>query len=390
LNKKGVTIIELLIYIVLFAIVALVISKQFKTLVNNFSSGKRVARQQTDTRDIMGLMVHDIRNTGLKIYFTGSGTSITKNTAPGVTIGTNDNSSFVYTNVTSVGTDQPAGDILTFNKAVLTRTGDLDHVETIKYYLDGSTLKRTFTQDNDATTSTVAENVWALQFQYGVSTVYSKVVPFSPAPTSTTWPNTTSSGTTVTAEYSSSGITLPINGTSTGYLKCNLGSAIPVVANRKYDVTLQIDPSGGFPENLTSMAFSFRNANHGSPYGSETFKPCAAGAFINITVPVYTTASAYAYLDYTTSGAGALLVKGIEVQCPHFEGDAGYWKNDPTVEEKQNTSAIKVFVLTRSKTKTETSVSGDITMADVTFTRSGEYTWRLYTQTIEIPNNRVF
>ena len=71
MNKKGVTFIELLIYIALLAIISLLIGRQFKLLIGNYSSGKRVTKLQTDSRDILGLMVREIRNTGVKTYFTG-------------------------------------------------------------------------------------------------------------------------------------------------------------------------------------------------------------------------------------------------------------------------------------------------------------------------------
>ncbi len=386
LNKKGVTIIELLIYIALFAIISLLVGRQFNSLINNYSSGKRITSQQTDTRDILGLMVREIRNTGLKVYFTG-GASLTKNVKDKiiVTIGT-DSSSFMHGNQKS-GT---YNDTLRFLKIRLDNSSNYKYTDTIRYYVTGTTLWRELrtTETPNYTNSVVAENVYALQFRYGVLAANDAVEPAFDllplvSPSSSTWGY---SGTAPT--FPSNTIQLaPASAVTGHYVYCS--TSFKVYVNRKYLVTMLIDPSGNFPANLSSMEISFRGSNHTTMYGSETFKPYAVGDTMRITVPVTSDAAqAYAHLAYTTTSGGTLVIKGIEVRCSEL--GAYSWKDNPTAAEKRNVRAIKVLVLTRSSEKAGTKVSTNIAVADVSVPRSGEYTWRLFTETIETPNNGVF
>ena len=385
MNKKGVTFIELLIYIALLAIISLLIGRQFKLLIGNYSSGKRVTKLQTDSRDILGLMVREIRNMGMKSYFTG-GSTLTKKIQTGITVSGSDLSSFIHTQQSGGGYN----DTLEFFKIQVDNFGDHDYTDTIQYYVDGTTLMRDLKSSANPkhTNSVVAENVYALQFQYGVLATNEPV--FDQSSLSSPG-NSWTHGGTPTPAYNSSDITLTFDGAKSGYLKYpkTNGTGFPISANRKYSVMLQIDPSGGFPKNLTSMEISFRNFSNTQTYGSETFKPYSAGATMTIIVPVHTGAEdAYAYLHYTSSGAGTLVVNGVEVRCTEL--GAYDWKNDPTVAEKVNVRAIRMYVLTRTRDKAASGVNTDIMVGEISVPRSGEYSYRLYTETIETPNNGIF
>ncbi|MBN1575671.1 MAG: hypothetical protein JW913_03915 [Chitinispirillaceae bacterium] len=382
MNKKGVTLFELLVYIGLFAIISLLIGRQFKLLINNYSSGKQTSRQQTDIRDVLGLMVREIRNMGLKTYFTGAG-GMTKITKDGITVNeTTDLSSF---NHTQQGTGA-YNDALEFFKIQVDDDGDYKRTETIKYYVEGTTLRRDFQTDvgfPKHTNSVVAENVYALQFQYGVLGADDLVFDQDPL-TTASWTHS-GAATWTTANKS---LTLGAGG-GTGYLKYpKTGTAPSITANQKYSIFLTIEPSGGFPDNLNWLKFSFQNSGRTTTYGSEQFKPYP-GTTVSLTVAVTSSLPAYAYLDYSATGAGTLVISGIEVHCSEL--GAYDWKDNPATAEKVNVRAIKMYVLTRTKGKATSSAEDkDIIVGEKTYTASGEYTWRLYTETIETPNNGIF
>jgi hypothetical protein len=384
LNKKGVTIIELLIYLALFGILLMLIGRQFKGLIGNYSSNKHISKQQTDTRDILGLMVREIRNTGLKIYFSGGSGALTKNVQPGIIANITDSSSFTHG-------QQKANtyyDTLSIFKIRLNNSSNYTCTDTIKYYVNGTTLWRELksTQTPKYTNSVVAENVYALQFQYGVIAANDLLCGQLPltTPSTSSWPVTGTPSPSVS--YGTNSITIAVTGAATGSLKYKTN--LSIAANRKYTVLLQIDPSGGFPQNLNWLQFSFKKKENDAILGSEKFMPYTSD--ISITVPVHSNpqSTAYAVLDYSTTGAGTLVIKGFEVRCSELE--AYSWKNNPAVADKRNVRAIKMFVLTRTSDKAGTKVSTPIVVGEVSVPRSGAYTWRLYTETVKIPNNGIF
>ena len=73
MNKNGVTLIELMIYIILFSIVAVLIGSQMKTMVTGYSGGKQISRLQSDSRDFIAVISRELRNTGFKRYLLSQG-----------------------------------------------------------------------------------------------------------------------------------------------------------------------------------------------------------------------------------------------------------------------------------------------------------------------------
>lgn len=381
--------IELLIYIVLFTIVSLLIGKQFSGLMTTFKTGKQVTRQQAGTRDILGLMVREIRNTGLKVYLTQTSGSYAKHIAYGTYVSSTDSSSFSHSQSGS-GT---YGDTLTIYLARLTGSGSLDGIDTITYYLDGTTLKRELTTGGNTSTSIVAGNVFALQFEYGIygkdtilfkdSTTYSAnwtVYDYNGNPNPTD-PTITSSST--------SPLVLTFTGAARGYIQYI--NQKPVVKNRKYSLLLQITPSGGFPDALDSMCIEFMDGDGTTLCGYEKFRPY--GGDLRITLPASNSGTADIRLRFGSSGAGVLSIRSVVATC---SGDSAYtWVNrfptepDSTMYKKE-VGAIRVHVLTRTSGKAGTKATGDIAIADVTVPRPGEFTWRYYTELVEIPNNGRF
>ena len=366
----------------LFAIVSLIIGKQFKTLMNTYGAGKRIVRQQTDARDILGLMVREIRNTGLKIYFRSSGNTIIKDTASGTFIGSSDQSSFVHRESKS-GT---YGDTLTVYMARLAGSGDSAGVDTVTYYLDGTALIRKLQSTDGNYTSIVAKNVVALQFQYGIYGMGTLL--FRDSVTNIN--NWTLSNETGTAPTKSTGspLVLTFTGAAKGYVKYNTMKA--VVKNRKYSILLLIEASGGFPDALDSLRFEF--AGNSTLCGYEKFKPLSGTQIITIRNSFSETAEMR--LRYGAGGAGTLTIKGVVAACA--EDSAFTWVNRFTGTNPDSTAykmlvrAIRIHVLTRTSDKAGTKVSTNIQIANVSVPRSGEYTWRYYSELVEIPNNGRF
>jgi len=380
LNNKGVTFIELLIYIVLFVVLSLLIGRQFRVLTSNYSSGKRTARQQTDTRDVLGLMVREIRNTGLKVYFTGSATARVKKTdkEAGVIVSAGtDSSSFIHT-------EGSANDKLTIKKLSLSRTGAYETTDKIDYYVDGTTLRRSFKTSAayDSTNSVVAQNVHALQFQYGVLTKDSVIYdddPINPY----SWAVSSGGGTASMGGTNQLVLTLP--GPTSGALKCSYNRTVR--KNCTYNVRLKIIPSSSvFLSRIDSLRFAFKN--NFNYYGVESFKP-----YLNdMVVPVHTSGSGYVdmVLEYNVHDAGSLVITGIEVS---LAVDSAYtWLNNPvTPAVKENVRAIRVFVLMRSAGITGIKAPAQIAVGPITVNPpAGDYLWRVFEETIEVPNNGIF
>ena len=383
MNQKGATLLELIIYIVLFAIVSLVVGKQFKSLMNIYSTGKRIVRQQTDTRDILGQMVRKIRNTGVKIYFRSSGSDLVKDTASGTFISASDLSSFRHSE-SEAGT---YGDTLTVYMARLTGSGDSAGVDTVTYYLDGTTLIRKIQGTGGNYTSTVAKNVFALQFEYGIYGIDS--VLFKDSTTNyANWLLHNESGTTPT-KATSSPLTLTFTGPAKGYVKYITPKS--VVMNRKYSVLLDIETSGGFPDALDSLRFEFVSGT--SLCGFEKFKPASGMQRIIVRDSISGMATSMR-LRYGANDAGILKVKAVAATC--IEDSAFTWVNRFTgtspdsTAYKENVRAIRIHLLTRTSDRAGTDISTNIQVANVSVPRSGQYTWRYYRELVEIPNNGRF
>lgn len=385
MNKHGVTIIELLIYIILFAIVSLLIGKQFKGLIENYSANKNVVRQQTEARDVLGQMIQELRNTGLKVFVRKSGTAYSRRIAAKTFVGTGnpiDSSSIKHT-------QGDPYDQLQVYKLQLNKDGDSLRTDSTRYYVSGTTLKRDYKPSSGTSTSSViAENVYALQFEYGVLASNDSFInnenPLR-TPLATYWDH---SG-TATVSMNASTISLTCAAGNSGYLKYKTG--LTVTANRKYKVILTMSSSGGFPKNLDSMKISFQNFGKTVVYGSEKFKPWEGQ--LELTLGAHTSSAAngaYVFIEYAAAGSGLVLFSGIDIRVSQR---AEYlWLTNLTnpATESRFVKAIRINMLTRSSGKTTAKTTGSLTVGEVTVNRTGDYIWRLYSETVEVPNNGVF
>jgi prepilin-type N-terminal cleavage/methylation domain-containing protein len=186
MNKKGMTLIELLVYM---AIAALLLAPVIMLMQN---SSVNMARDAVNTdlrisgRDILNIMYEDIRNTGFKLKTPNGDTCtgvtfIEFNTAVPPVMTKNDPSSIQSGDGT--GTSE-AFDTLTIRKGKLDKnTGEWGGYDEIKYYVHQSTTDSTLIWEhtksydkNGIQPSTfvpvkreIAKNVEALQFQYSDS-----------------------------------------------------------------------------------------------------------------------------------------------------------------------------------------------------------------------------
>jgi Tfp pilus assembly protein PilW len=362
MKQKGFTLTELLVYMALVMFFMLAFGKQFKVMVNRYTYGKTEVKQLLASQDIVSTMTMDIRNAGFKTYYNSTLGAVE---AANVTVSGTDKSSIVVENGTS-----NANDKLTVYKAVLDAAGALDHVESVKYYVDNTnTLIREYgTRGATQQTVSFAGNVVALQFEYGINLVNTSVLdenPFVPA-------NWKKDGTTMTGAAVTFGATA-----ATGNIAYN--TAKSVTANNKYLVTVKITPSTVPANFLNYLRFSFKNG--GTEIGSETFYP--RSDTVKMVIPVSATASASISIDYSSKGSGTITIAGIEITC--VDAGAYTWVSNPTDQQRLDARAVKMHLLTKADIGVK--MTGTMQIADATVTLSGNYSYRRFTNIVEIPNN---
>jgi prepilin-type N-terminal cleavage/methylation domain-containing protein len=370
-KRNGFTLVELLVYITIFSLIVLGFSKQMISLINQYTVGKSTTKQQLCAHNTISTLLGEIQNMGLKVYCTSAG----QMTAPGVTVSSTDQSSFLHA-------QGIPGDTLTIYKAELDNADDWTNiVDTIKYYLKDQSLIREFRATGGTVVSgTLAENVYALQFLYGtnlVNTVLFDQSIFTPA----SWTAVNPTGTAPSRSDGTNDTKLTFSAMAKGTIR--YGGSFSVTANEKYLVSLTITPSDGFPQNLDSLNFSFKRIADGTIIASEKFLPQKMGnqlvVFINSTEAVYAT------IDYCVKGVGSIDIKSVKATCT--ESGTYVWLNNPSITDKQNIRVVRVQMVTRSDDKTGVKIGGSVVVGDATVQTSDNYTWRLYDDIIETPNN---
>ena len=68
MNSRGVTLVELIIYIVIAAIVVALMAVPFRKMVTSNKTERQESSLQTISRDALAVMSREIRNTGFKRY----------------------------------------------------------------------------------------------------------------------------------------------------------------------------------------------------------------------------------------------------------------------------------------------------------------------------------
>lgn len=365
MNKRGTSLVELLVYIALFGIVTVLIGTQLNQLAKGYSSGRRLSKMQSDSRDVLAMMSRDIRNMGCKTYLVDTATvKFITDVAPGAYLA--DGSSFIHV-------DGEPGDELTMLKAVLNSTGDFDSVEQIHFYLDGTDLIR----ESETERIVLAENIHALQFQYGVYDLEKTLLTENGANVSH-WIIENSA--MITRDFTKNQFN--VSGPTTGRVRLTTQS----FANDSQNVWVQfrISASNGFPENLDSIKCVIRSVSQ--TLGSDKFK--ISGNEMKIKLPVPKNSVSYIGFEIGSKGAGVFKVENVKV----IRADLGkyVWKDDPLPEEKRAVKAVRIHALIRSKDKVAINDQKPDTLGNVIVTRSGEYAWRKYIETVEVFNNGRF
>ncbi len=379
-NDRGVTYAEVGIYLALFTVVALLLGKQFRAMIEDFSSGRRIVAQQTDSRDILGLMVREIRNTGLKNHLSGGGGSYSTDTDLKVIVGgvNHDSSSFVH----SQGVPY---DALTIMKIGLDGDGLYDLTDTIRFFVEGTTLRRELKSSKwpYETNSVVAKNVYALQYEFGVLGADSLLLS-DQSPNTANW---SISGTGTPSPSLSGSLDARISSTGRSSGSISSSTAFKVTSDQKLTAIFKIVPLSGLDNNIDSLYFSIKKAD-GTRLGFEKFKPYNQD--MSLTIWARASTQAYAVIDYWAKGPETMTIHNVMVRRADL-GTYRWTSNPSSVAQKKNVRAIRIHLLTRTGTKTDTRTTDPIRVNDeVTVTPEGEYTWRLYSETIETPNNGVF
>ncbi len=365
MNRNGLTLVEMVIYMALVGIVSVLILSQMKMINAHAVSGRRISGLQSQSRDVAAMLGREIRNTGFKTVLnpTGSNT-VQKVTVAGSWLG--DSSSFIHK-------EGDPSDTLTILKARVNNSAQLMGIDTIRYHLQKNNLNRYHGSDS----MILASNVYALQFQYGVFDIDSTILDQSTANTA----NWTASNCSIGAFGGA--MRLSIATASTGFIR----HITPLSFNedQRVEIHFELDPQGGFLQVLDWMEWALTNSS-GTVVTSERFLPYDSPAVFTLSVPK--TSDLFLSLRFKTDGPGTLLVKGVVLQ----RADLGryIWKDNPQPSEKKGVKAIRIGLVTRSDGETGMSVNSPWSVGNVAISRSGRYSWRRYVETVEIPNNGLF
>ena len=387
MKRSGYSMIEVMIYLLIFSLILILFSRQVSSLIKCHTAGRSVTKQQADVSDVMSILSGEIQNMGLKVYKTASGLSTVSNVFVSTTVAPKDSSSFRHC-------QGIPNDTLTIYKAEFDNAGNFTNVvDTVSYYVDvNNSLIRDFKATGGAQSAGVlAENVQALQFSYGTD-VDNSVWLNQGALTPGLWnlnPNGTAPAPTGTAPTKSTGTSnVLLSFTSTSLTKAYLqySTALSITVNQKYLINVTATLGGNFPVKLDSLCFSFRKSN-GSAVGWEKFLPQKNGSQFYITAQW--TGNVYATIDYCTRNTGAVNLKGVVVTRV-ATGNYTWTNNPPAETDKQNVKAIKIQIVTKSDREAGIKNSGSLVAGDATVSTTDNYTYRKLEEIVECPNNYTY
>lgn len=371
MNRKGVTLLEMIVYIAISAIASLIVWSLMNKTLDKYSSGKRMSVLQSDSRDVLSMIAREIKNMGFKNYVTVTGTNtLSMNVAQKAYLA--DLSSFTHK-------EGNPGDTITWYAGVVDNQGAFTTIDSIRYFLSGTTLKRTNLKTN--ATTDLAENVFALQFQYGIFDADLQLVNENPVnPANWRVQGCTQGGAAGAMLISAAGA--QINDS----ICCK--TLFSIVDTERVKVRFAITAQNGFPGNIDSAKWVLRRPS-GIVIAQERFLArTSSNDTVDIILPSAKEPSATVACVFTCHGAGSLVFKAVQVR----RVDLGkyVWTFNPDATQKQHVKAIKIFLLTRSSGTTNIRNTAPITVGTITVAPSGNYAWRLLTETVEVPNNGLF
>jgi hypothetical protein len=368
LNNRGFSLLELIIYIVLLGLVVSLISSPFKTMLKSYSGTKNIVNLQNSTRDILSMITREVRNTGLKRLTMNSGGVFSFSTIANTYL--SDSSSFILK-------QGSPGDTLIIYKANLDDAGQSNNIaDSVKFYLNGNVLIRNL----NGTEIGLDQDIYALQFRTGLLASDSMLLK-SDTFTTTQWAK---SGVAAAMSVDSTNLLVSYSGAGSGYITS--ANTFSLNSSRRISVNFRMSNRTGMPDNVDSMAWAVLNSSN-TQISRGKFKPGLTDDKLILSVPG-PVSSAKIQLQTYCKAVASLRLDYLEVRAIDRGGYT--WCDTVATGEKRNVRAIEIFVLMRSSVNTDTKITADINVANVTVSRSGSYAWRLLTETVEIPNNGLF
>jgi hypothetical protein len=374
-NQKGVSLVELLIYMVLFSIVALLIQKQITHMQMASCRDKQLSEIQMNSRDAYELLVREIQNTGCKVYLSELTNGLERHYDPLAYI--SDSSSFVHKQ------GNPS-DTLKIYKTHLSENGGYERSDSIEYYLKDSTLVRKI----DNKELRICPNVYALQFQYGIVASDSLVCNlYSPS----NWAAISVKGSAPNLEVQGSTVICAFNSHSASEGRIYNISSFSVPVAERLKVSLNLNPSPELLANLDSAYCSIFDGSHEVCF--ERFIPQNTPTTLMLSSPAVTNAK-IAIRYWLKNGSGTSETLAIASVLIKRKDDGSYaWDYDPPSNKKKYVRAINIAMLARTKGNTGVS-HGDtpISIGDITYKKyqTLQYSWRSYDELTPVPNNGLF
>lgn len=356
MNRKGATLLEIIIYVSLFAIVSIFIGTQINSLVKNFRGGATTSVLQGTARDALAVMAREIKNTGFKTYLAGT----TPITHPSASFP--DRSSFI------AEAGKP-GDKLTIVNVRLEPDGSFSDTVRTSYFLNGTDLCKT-TNNN---TTILSNNICALQFQYGILGASDTFIRQEPI-VNTNW---SLSGCT----FGAAGV---INTSSNPNASAECQTTFNTTTPCRLSISFRIEPSGTSPTD--TLYWKVVSGYSAKTMGSVRFKPSSTDN--EVIIPVDALSNGKIVLSFRKVRDGSLLMKYVTVR--RIDRGAFTWTDLPSAAEKQFVKAIRISILSKSTGKTNTKENTPVIIGNDTIQRDGPYAWRLNTEVVEIPNNGHF
>lgn len=366
MNSRGVSLIELMIYIVLTAIIVVTFSAPFKDILKHSAASKKNSQLQSSSRDAISILSREIRNTGIKRYPISPNSNIFDPTII-MNAFLPDSSSFMLK-------EGNPGDTLTIYKASINDAGQCTGgADSIQFYLSADTLKRKF----NGTAMNLTQGVYAMQFKTGLVKKDSLLFKDS---------------TFFTSHWIKGGVCSHIM-TSNNHLSIDFsgaGSGSVVSVN-----TFDIQPAArikvkfsltGTTDKIDTLRWSILD-NSNSTVGSEIFKPGITDGEYIIPVPAAVTFGKIQF-EAVCNGAASVVLNSLEVRT--IDRGGIIWSDTVSVNEKKNVKALQICLLLRSSSQTDSPINTAIAVANVVVNRTGHYSWRLLKETVEIPNNGLF
>lgn len=375
MNSRGVTLVELIIYIVIAAIVVALMAVPFRKMVKSTKTEKQESSLQTSSRDALAVMSREIRNTGFKRYIVGTTGVFDPSIIPNTFVDDDDSSSFILK-------QGIRSDTLTIYKATLDAFGySTGGVDTVMYYLKDSSLIRD-ANDPDANmeTTELANDVHALQFRLGRLSANTLLFKQDPIVTSS-W---TYDGVVSTTESSGSGMKVSYNGTGLGTVQTD--NSFTISGASRIRIIFQLSNNSGVESNIDSLKWSILNSS-GNEVAYEYFKPGITSGNMILTCKTQVSGAGIRF-SAKCKGAASLTLRLIEVRTADIGAIA--WSDELDDKEKKNVKALRIYILQRSSSKAESYASDTISVANILVNRSTDFAWRLLSETVEIPNNGLF